>query len=118
MNENIIKQLYELAFFARGAYEATDNKAFKSIAEDIDGILRDITRQEELPVENHILSGSIDKLDLDMRSRRALHFENINTVSQLIDYTERELLKIPNLGKKSLKVIKEALAEHGLKLKA
>lgn len=117
MNDNIIKQLYELAFFSTGAYEATGNKAFKFIAQDIDSVLENIMNQEELPVVNPILSKSIDELNLDMRSHRALRNWGIDTIAQLIRFKENELLKIQNLGKKSLKVIKAALAEHGLKLK-
>jgi len=58
----------------------------------------------------------IDDLELTTRSANCLEAEEIYTVGDLIKWNERNLLKIPNFGKKSLKEIKEALHEWGLKL--
>jgi DNA-directed RNA polymerase alpha subunit len=61
--------------------------------------------------------GWIESLGLDNRSERCLMAEDIRAISQLIDRTENELLKTPNLGRKSLNQIKDKLAARGLKLK-
>jgi DNA-directed RNA polymerase subunit alpha len=59
---------------------------------------------------------AIDDLDLTVRSANCLKAENIYYVGDLIQRTEMELLKTPNLGKKSLTEIKEVLASKGLSL--
>jgi DNA-directed RNA polymerase subunit alpha len=58
----------------------------------------------------------IDDLELTVRSANCLKAENIYYIGDLIQRTEVELLKTPNLGKKSLTEIKEVLAQHGLSL--
>ena len=56
-----------------------------------------------------VLAKSIDELDLTVRSINCLTAENIKTIGQLISKTENDLLKTPNLGRKSLKEIKDDL---------
>ena len=51
-----------------------------------------------------------------MRSANCLNAENIFYIGDLIQRTENELLKTPNLGRKSLNEIKEVLASRGLTL--
>ncbi|MDE2344824.1 MAG: DNA-directed RNA polymerase subunit alpha, partial [Gammaproteobacteria bacterium] len=51
-----------------------------------------------------------------VRSANCLKAENINYIGDLVLKTEVELLKTPNLGKKSLTEIKDVLAQHGLTL--
>jgi DNA-directed RNA polymerase subunit alpha len=58
----------------------------------------------------------IDDLELTVRSANCLKAENIYYIGDLIQRTEVELLKTPNLGKKSLTEIKEVLASRGLSL--
>ncbi|MGY0503680.1 DNA-directed RNA polymerase subunit alpha [Luteimonas sp. e5] len=58
----------------------------------------------------------IDELELTVRSANCLKAESIYYIGDLIQKTEVELLKTPNLGKKSLTEIKEVLAQHGLSL--
>ncbi len=58
----------------------------------------------------------IDDLELTVRSANCLKAENIYYIGDLIQRTEVELLKTPNLGKKSLTEIKEVLAQRGLSL--
>ena len=58
----------------------------------------------------------VSALGLVLRSELSLHGANINTVEELIRHTEVDLLKIPNLGNKSLSEIKTALAVRGLSL--
>lgn len=65
---------------------------------------------------NPILLKSIDELDLTVRSANCLKAENIHFIGDLVQRTETELMKTPNLGKKSLTEISEVLAQHGLSL--
>ena len=58
----------------------------------------------------------VDDLDLTVRSANCLKAENIYYIGDLIQKTETELLKTPNLGRKSLNEIKEVLASRGLVL--
>jgi DNA-directed RNA polymerase subunit alpha len=51
-----------------------------------------------------------------VRSANCLKAENINYIGDLVQRTEVELLRTPNLGKKSLTEIKEVLESHGLSL--
>ena len=63
-----------------------------------------------------ILLRSVDDLELTVRSANCLKAENIYYIGDLIQRTEVELLKTPNLGKKSLTEIKDVLANRGLSL--
>ena len=63
-----------------------------------------------------VLLRPIDDLELTVRSANCLKAENIYYIGDLIQRTEQELLKTPNLGRKSLNEIKEVLAAHGLTL--
>ena len=63
-----------------------------------------------------ILTRSIDDLELTVRSANCLKAESIFYIGDLIQRTEVELLKTPNLGKKSLTEIKDVLAARGLSL--
>jgi len=63
-----------------------------------------------------VLLRPIDDLELTVRSANCLKAENIYYIGDLIQRTEVELLKTPNLGKKSLTEIKEVLAQRGLSL--
>lgn len=58
----------------------------------------------------------VDELELSVRSANCLKAEGIERVGDLIQRTETDLLRTPNLGKKSLTEIKTALAEQGLEL--
>ncbi len=68
------------------------------------------------PEIDPILLRPIDDLELTVRSANCLKAESIHYVGDLVQRTEVELLKTPNLGKKSLTEIKEVLASHGLSL--
>ena len=63
-----------------------------------------------------ILLRPVDDLELTVRSANCLKAENIYYIGDLVQKTEVELLKTPNLGKKSLTEIKEVLAQRGLAL--
>ncbi|AWD32771.1 DNA-directed RNA polymerase subunit alpha [Candidatus Kinetoplastibacterium sorsogonicusi] len=79
---------------------------------------------EKIESENHIgapqidpiLLRPVDDLELTVRSANCLKTENIHYIGDLIQKTDNELLKTPNLGRKSLNEIKEVLASRGLSL--
>ncbi len=68
------------------------------------------------PTIDPILLRPVDDLELTVRSANCLKAENIFMIGDLIQRTEVELLKTPNLGKKSLTEIKDVLATRGLSL--
>jgi DNA-directed RNA polymerase subunit alpha len=68
------------------------------------------------PPIDPILMRPVDDLELTVRSANCLKAENIYYIGDLIQRTETELLKTPNLGRKSLNEIKEVLAARGLTL--
>jgi DNA-directed RNA polymerase subunit alpha len=68
------------------------------------------------PPIDPILLRPVDDLELTVRSANCLKAENIYLIGDLIQRTEVELLKTPNLGKKSLTEIKDVLATRGLSL--
>ncbi|MEO8400616.1 MAG: DNA-directed RNA polymerase subunit alpha [Gammaproteobacteria bacterium] len=65
---------------------------------------------------NPIYTRPVDDLELTVRSANCLKAESIYFIGDLIQRTETDLLKTPNLGKKSLTEIKNVLASHGLSL--
>lgn len=69
-----------------------------------------------IPEVDPILMRPVDDLELTVRSANCLKAENIYYIGDLIQRTEVELLKTPNLGKKSLTEIKDVLAQHGLSM--
>jgi DNA-directed RNA polymerase subunit alpha len=71
------------------------------------------TKQIEI---DPILLRPVDDLELTVRSANCLKAESIYFIGDLIQRTEVELLKTPNLGKKSLTEIKDVLAMHGLSM--
>lgn len=72
--------------------------------------------EAEEPDIDPILLRPVDDLELTVRSANCLKAENIFYIGDLIQRTEVELLKTPNLGKKSLTEIKDVLASRGLSL--
>ncbi|GIX31558.1 MAG: DNA-directed RNA polymerase subunit alpha [Porticoccaceae bacterium] len=70
-------------------------------------------KEEEI---DPILLRPVDDLELTVRSANCLKAENIYYIGDLVQRTEVELLKTPNLGKKSLTEIKDVLASRGLSL--
>jgi DNA-directed RNA polymerase subunit alpha len=63
-----------------------------------------------------VLLRPVDELELTVRSANCLKAENIFYIGDLVMRSENELLKTPNLGRKSLNEIKEVLASRGLTL--
>jgi len=73
-------------------------------------------REPEGPEPAPILMRPVDELELTVRSANCLKAENIYYIGDLVQRSETELLKTPNLGRKSLNEIKEVLASRGLTL--
>lgn len=106
-----------------GAIDAEE--AVRSAAEilmDQMRIFGDFTQREPDEVEDKddgvdpILLRPIDDLELTVRSANCLKAESIYYIGDLVQKTEVELLKTPNLGKKSLSEIKDVLSQRGLSL--
>lgn len=83
---------------------------------DLQGGEYEVEPEQREPEVDPILLRPIDDLELTVRSANCLKAESIHYVGDLVQRTEVELLKTPNLGKKSLTEIKEVLASHGLSL--
>lgn len=81
---------------------------------DIDAIVSTAARSSAQ--FDPVLLRPVDELELTVRSANCLKAENIYYIGDLIQRTENELLKTPNLGRKSLNEIKEVLASRGLTL--
>lgn len=82
---------------------------------DLKGGSEPVVEQHEDEIDP-ILLRPVDDLELTVRSANCLKAENIYYIGDLIQRTEVELLKTPNLGKKSLTEIKDVLASRGLSL--
>ena len=72
--------------------------------------------QTHVPAPDPVLLKSVDDLELTVRSANCLKAESIQYIGDLVQRTEVELLKTPNLGRKSLTEIKDVLAQRGLSL--
>ncbi|MBE7565436.1 DNA-directed RNA polymerase subunit alpha [Acidithiobacillus thiooxidans] len=88
------------------------------------GVLAGAENQQE-PEASQVQNGQdlmpllirpVDDLELTVRSANCLKAEDIFYIGDLVQKSEQELLKAPNLGKKSLTEIKEVLVAHGLSL--
>ncbi|MBE3092415.1 MAG: DNA-directed RNA polymerase subunit alpha [Chloroflexi bacterium] len=76
-----------------------------------------ISREEKENNEKEkILNKSIEELDFSVRSYNCLKKSNINTLRDLVNYSPMEVIKIKNLGKKSLDEIKEKINKYGFVL--
>jgi DNA-directed RNA polymerase subunit alpha len=87
-----------------------------SVFAALEGTADPISSQRVSPTVDPILLRPVDDLELTVRSANCLKAENIYYIGDLIQRTENELLKTPNLGRKSLNEIKEVLAARGLTL--
>lgn len=76
-----------------------------------------ISREEKENSEKEkILNKSIEELDFSVRSYNCLKKSNINTLRDLVNYSPMEVIRIKNLGKKSLDEIKEKITKYGFVL--
>lgn len=74
-------------------------------------------REEEAERKKRYEATNLSELGLPVRYHNCLTCEDIWMKEDLCNWTERELKRVPNLGEKGLKLIKEAMTKHGLKLK-
>lgn len=72
--------------------------------------------EEQYAKEKQRKLSDLHSLNLDLRAFHCLMAEEIYTVQQLLKFTEQQLLRVPNLGRKSLNRLKEQLALQGLAL--
>jgi len=86
-----------------------------SVFADLKGTTLEV-EQPKVPQVDPILLRPVDDLELTVRSANCLKAENIYYIGDLIQRSETELLKTPNLGRKSLNEIKDVLASRGLTL--
>jgi len=86
-----------------------------SVFADLKGMPAAIEEKKATQIDP-VLLRPVDDLELTVRSANCLKAENIYYIGDLIQRTETELLKTPNLGRKSLNEIKEVLASRGLTL--
>ncbi|AEW44799.1 RNA polymerase, a subunit [Serratia symbiotica str. 'Cinara cedri'] len=101
--------------------EEAIRRAATIMAEQLEAFidLRDVRQpeiKEEKPEFDPILLRPVDDLELTVRSANCLKAEAIHYIGDLVQRTEVELLKTPNLGKKSLTEIKDVLASRTLSL--
>lgn len=101
--------------------ESAIRRAATILSEQLEAFidLRDVRQpeiKEEKPEFDPILLRPVDDLELTVRSANCLKAESIHYIGDLVQRTEVELLKTPNLGKKSLTEIKDVLATRNLTL--
>ena len=87
---------------------------FINFEEDIETSTSTDDRKPEIKYEN--LNRSVEELALSVRSYNCLKNANIQTIGELVQKTEAEMLKTKNFGRKSLNEIKEILSSMGLSL--
>jgi len=101
--------------------EEAIRRASTILAEQLDAFvelrdIKEVEKVEEKPLFDPILLRPVDDLELTVRSANCLKAEAIQYIGDLVQRAEVELLKTPNLGKKSLTEIKDVLASRGLSL--
>ena len=77
----------------------------------------EVMSETEEDTSNKVLDMTIEELDLSVRSYNCLKRAGIQTVQELAAKSEDDMIKVRNLGKKSLKEVKEKLVELGLGFK-
>jgi DNA-directed RNA polymerase subunit alpha len=88
---------------------------FINLTEKVDEV--EITSEESENNKEKILEMTIEELDLSVRSYNCLKRAGINTVEELIRKSDEEMMKVRNLGKKSLEEVQNKLIELGLNLR-
>lgn len=87
---------------------------FVGLTESVSDV--EVTVEKEEDTEGKLLEMSIEELDLSVRSYNCLKRAGINTVAELTQKTEEDMMKVRNLGRKSLDEVKKKLAELNLAL--
>ena len=88
---------------------------FVNLTEHVSDV--EIMVQKEEDTKEKVLEMTIEELDLSVRSYNCLKRAGINTVDELIQRTEEDMMKVRNLGKKSLEEVQNKLSELDLSLK-
>ncbi len=88
---------------------------FLSLTDDADTI--EVMQEKDENDRNKLMEMTIEELDLSVRSYNCLKRAGINTVAELCAKTEEEMIKVRNLGKKSLEEVTQKLAGIGLSLR-
>lgn len=130
LDNNVLDSVYEkwwpdleakvsdvMAVTEKDEEQQQERRTDRDILEEILGLARAIfhgAAPQHGIVIDPILLQSIDNLELTVRAANCLKAENIYYIGDLIQRTESELLKTPNLGRKSALEIKDLLAARGL----
>ncbi|SVB93405.1 uncharacterized protein METZ01_LOCUS246259 [marine metagenome] len=80
------------------------------------GRLEEVIEESDEPTIDPVMLRPVDELELTVRSANCLKAESIHYIGDLVSRKESDLLRTPNLGKKSLNEIKEVLSSRGLSL--
>ncbi len=88
---------------------------FINLADHVNDV--EIMVEKEEDKKEKVLEITIEELDLSVRSYNCLKRANINTVQELIERDEEDMMKVRNLGRKSLEEVQQKLAALGLSLK-
>ena len=86
---------------------------FIDLAEDTE-VVDEVWKGDEGEVKEQILNKTIEELDFSVRSFNCLKRAGINTVGDLINKSPDEMMRVRNLGKKSLEEVIAKLEEYGL----
>ncbi|MDD3400283.1 MAG: DNA-directed RNA polymerase subunit alpha [Eubacteriales bacterium] len=89
---------------------------FINLTDHVQGV--EILVEKEESKKEKILEMNIEDLDLSVRSYNCLKRAGINTVEELVQRNEDEMMKVRNLGRKSLEEVQQKLAQLGLSLRA
>lgn len=119
--------LEQLTAVLRHAGLLVRNQVIHEISRDLNGIRFTITEQVDQEFttsgrvftekeEKIICSKSLEDLNLSVRAFNCLKASKINSLRQLLDYSEEDLTKFRNFGMKSISEIKEVLTKLGLSL--
>ncbi|QGP91811.1 DNA-directed RNA polymerase subunit alpha [Neomoorella glycerini] len=90
-------------------------RLFLGLTERVSDEVTMVEKEEES--RDRLMDMSIEELDLSVRSYNCLKRAGINTVGELLQRTEEDMMKVRNLGKKSLEEVTQKLAELGLSLR-
>lgn len=91
----------------------TSYRVAQDMLENRTRIIAEWKREEEQKIE--YATADIHELNLPIRYYRCLIAENIHTKKKLCEWTERDIKRIPNLGPRGLRYLKEAMQAEGLK---
>jgi TusA-related sulfurtransferase len=95
--------------------ELNDNEKIKAIINDVERAKNAKEWDERKKTEQEALEND-ERFCFTVRTLNVLKAENVYTLKELLKHSESDLMKFPNMGKVSLKSIKEELAKHKLKL--